>query len=99
MRMPAFADDRDLDSSQHSDDARPEAGSAFDLPLAMPLAVDLDGTLIEGDMLRESFRSALRQNPFVALLYVTRLWRGRAALKRALARQCRIDWDRIKLHQ
>jgi phosphoserine phosphatase len=97
--MLTLDDNCALDSLQRNDDARPEAGSAFDLPLAVPLAVDLDGTLIEGDMLHESFRSALRQNPFVALLYVTRLWRGRAALKRALALHCRIDWDRIKLHQ
>lgn len=99
MSMLALADDHALDSLQSNDDCRPEAKSAFDLPLSMPLAVDLDGTLIAGDMLHESFRAALRQNPFVALLYLTRLWRGRAAFKRILALHCRIDWDRITLHQ
>jgi phosphoserine phosphatase len=97
--MFALDDDRILDPLQYNDDARPQSGSAFDLPLSMPLAVDLDRTLITGDMLHESIRSALRHNPFDALLYATRLWGGRAGLKRAFARHCHIDWDRITLHQ
>lgn len=50
-----------------------------------PLVVDLDGTLIKGDMLHETFWSALSRDwriPFVAL---RALGHGRAALKRRLA--------------
>jgi phosphoserine phosphatase len=97
--MLVLEHDRALDLVSRNDDVRPEAGSAFDLPLSMPLAVDLDGTLSEGDMLHVSFRAALRRNPFAALLDVILLWRRRAALKRAMALHFRIDWDRITLHQ
>jgi phosphoserine phosphatase len=65
----------------------------------MPLVLDLDGTLIHGDLLYKSFVSILRRNPFVVLQCATWLLRGRAALKRQLALRSRIDWDRLKLHQ
>jgi haloacid dehalogenase-like hydrolase len=78
---------------------RLERESAFDLPLSMPLVVDLDGTLIAGDMLYKSFFAALWHNPFIVLPCVAWLWRGRAVLKRELALRCQIDWQRLKLHQ
>ena len=79
----------------------PPIGSAavFDLPAAMPLVLDLDGTLIAGDLLYKSFFSILRKNPLIVFGCATWLMRGRAALKRQLALRNRIDWDRIKLHQ
>jgi phosphoserine phosphatase len=46
------------------------------------LVVDLDGTLLRGDMLFESFWSAVEKNwriPFISLYFLTR---GRALLKR-----------------
>lgn len=86
-------------SSRHDGQVRAEAGSTFDLPLSMPLVVDLDGTLIAGDMFYKSFFAALLRNPFIVLLCIAWFWRGRAALKRELALRCRIDVDRLKLHQ
>src|SRR6185312_1519245 len=78
----------------------PESAVAlFGLPVSMPLVLDLDGTLIAGDLLYKSFVSILRRNPFVVFQCATWLWRGRAALKRQLALRSRIDWDRLKLHQ
>jgi len=65
----------------------------------MPLVLDLDGTLIAGDLLYKSFVSILRRNPFVVFQCAAWLLRGRAALKRQLALRSRIDWDRLKLHQ
>jgi phosphoserine phosphatase len=65
----------------------------------MPLVLDLDGTLIAGDLLHKSFVSALRRNPLVVFQCATWLLRGRVALKRRLALRSRIDWDRLKLHQ
>jgi phosphoserine phosphatase len=71
----------------------------FRLPLSMPLVLDLDGTLIAGDLLYKSFLSILRRNPLVVFQCAAWLLRGRAALKRQLALRSRIDWDRLQLHQ
>jgi phosphoserine phosphatase len=90
---------RPSNSLRHDGSLRPQAGSAFDLPLAMPLVVDLDGTLIAGDMFYKSLFAALLRNPFIVLPCIGWLRRGRAALKRELALRCRIDFDRLKLHQ
>jgi len=65
----------------------------------MPLVLDLDGTLIAGDLLYKSFFSILRRNPFVVFQCAAWLLGGRAALKRQLALRNRIDWDRLQLHQ
>ncbi|MGA2801360.1 MAG: apolipoprotein N-acyltransferase [Verrucomicrobiota bacterium] len=57
----------------------------------IPLCVDLDGTLIKTDLLWESLARLLRRNPFS--LFVVLFWwmRGRAFLKRQLARRVSID--------
>jgi len=63
-----------------------ETQSAAIKPDAMkPLVVDLDGTLINSDVLLESFLSALVRRPW--LLFLLPLWlvRGKAALKAGLA--------------
>ena len=75
------------------------AESLCGFPVSMPLVLDLDGTLIAGDLLYKSFVSILRRNPFVVFQCAAWLWHGRAALKRQLALRSRIDWDRLKLHQ
>jgi phosphoserine phosphatase len=64
----------------------------------MPLVLDLDGTLIAGDLLYKSFFSILRRNPLIVFGAAAWLLRGRAALKRQLALRNRIDWDRLQLH-
>ena len=57
----------------------------------VPLVVDLDGTLIKTDLLWEALARRLRRNPF-ALFPVLFWWtRGRAYLKRQLARRVRLD--------
>ena len=71
----------------------------FALPLSMPLVLDLDGTLIAGDLLYKSFFSILRRNPLIVFSCAAWLLKGRAALKRQLALRNRIDWDRLELHQ
>jgi phosphoserine phosphatase len=65
----------------------------------VPLVLDLDGTLIAGDLLYKSFFSILRRNPLIVFACARWLLRGRAALKRQLALRNRIDWDRLRLHQ
>jgi phosphoserine phosphatase len=79
--------------------ARDRADAVFGLPISMPLVLDLDGTLISGDLLHKSFLSILRRNPFVVFQCAMWLLHGRAALKRQLALRSRIDWDRLRLHQ
>jgi len=75
---------------------RTDAVSA--LPVAIPLVLDLDGTLIAGDLLYKSFFSILRRNPLIVFSCAAWLLKGRAALKRQLALRSRIDWDRLELH-
>jgi phosphoserine phosphatase len=69
------------------------------LPVAIPLVLDLDGTLIAGDLLYKSFFSILRHNPLIVFACARWLLKGRAALKRQLALRNRIDWERLELHQ
>jgi phosphoserine phosphatase len=76
-----------------------QTGAAFPLPVSMPLVLDLDGTLIAGDLLYKSFFSILRRNPLVVFSCVGWLLKGRAALKHQLALRNRIDWERLELHQ
>jgi hypothetical protein len=99
MSTLALDEARASEFSQHNGQVRSGASSTFDLPLSIPLVVDLDGTLIAGDMFYKSFFAALLRNPFIVLPCIGWFWRGRAALKRELALRCRIDFDRLKLHQ
>jgi hypothetical protein len=99
MSVLTLDESRASDFSWHDGQVRPDIGSTFDLPLSIPLVVDLDGTLIAGDLFYKSFFAALFRNPFIVLPGIGWLWRGRAALKRELALRCRIDFDRLKLHQ
>jgi 4-hydroxybenzoate polyprenyltransferase len=57
----------------------------------IPLCVDLDGTLIRSDMLFESALSLLRRNPLYLFSFVLWLVRGRAHLKREIARRAEVD--------
>ncbi|WP_144299644.1 UbiA family prenyltransferase [Elioraea rosea] len=52
---------------------------------APPLAVDLDGTLVQGDTLYELFFACLRRRPLALLLVPLWLLEGKAGLKRRLA--------------
>ena len=99
MSTLALDEARASELSQHNGQVGPEASSTFDLPLSIPLVVDLDGTLIAGDMFYKSLFAALLRNPFIVLPGIGWFWRGRAVLKRELALRCRINFDRLKLHQ
>jgi len=79
--------------------AADRAAAISALPLSMPLVLDLDGTLIAGDLLYKSFFSILSRNPLILFSCAAWLLRGRAALKRELALRNRIDWERLALHR
>jgi phosphoserine phosphatase len=63
------------------------------------LVVDLDGTLIKTDLLWESLAQLLRRNPL--MLFAVLFWwmRGRAFLKRQLARRVTIDPAALPYHE
>ena len=54
---------------------------------AIPLCVDLDGSLIHSDLLLESFLLLIKRNPLYLFLAPLWLLRGKAHLKAALANQ------------
>ena len=58
---------------------------------ATVLVVDLDGTLLQSDMLHESFWSAFGRNWRSPFLAMAALMQGRAALKAYLQGQARVD--------
>jgi len=58
---------------------------------ALPLCIDLDGTLIKTDLLFESLARLLKQKPWFMLLVPFWGLRGRAYLKQRIARQISID--------
>jgi 4-hydroxybenzoate polyprenyltransferase/phosphoserine phosphatase len=63
------------------------------------LVVDLDGTLIETDMLQESVLSLFTNHPGKVFNLPIWLFQGRAALKRRLAQLANIDFETLPLNQ
>jgi len=64
----------------------------------VPLAVDLDGTLIKTDLLGESFLALVRRNPLYLLVIPFWLLRGRAFLKREISRRITLDIHTLPYH-
>jgi phosphoserine phosphatase len=58
---------------------------------AVPLCVDLDGTVTRTDLTWESLVQLARRNPFYLLAALVWLGRGRASLKSNLARRCDVN--------
>jgi len=83
-----------LASMPRSDGAR--RAPAGDLP---PLAVDVDGTLVRGDLLAESALAYLRGNPLRVVFLLLWLMQGRAVLKRRLAERVDLDVDGLPLNE
>jgi 4-hydroxybenzoate polyprenyltransferase/phosphoserine phosphatase len=69
-----------------------ESSQASFLPAqSVPLAVDLDGTLIKTDLLVEALFALIKRNPLYLVKVVFWLLRGRACLKRETARRIALD--------
>jgi len=64
----------------------------------VPLAVDLDGTLIRTDMMWETLVRLLRVNPVAAFASLFALFRGRAHFKRTLVAQVQVDPASVPYH-
>jgi len=67
-------------------------------PDQIPLAVDLDGTLIRTDMMWESLVRLLRRNPLLAVISLFALLRGRAHFKQQLAARIQVDPANVPYH-
>ncbi|CBL45223.1 prenyltransferase, UbiA family [gamma proteobacterium HdN1] len=65
----------------------------------LPLAVDLDGTLLKSDMLLESFLAMVRNNPFTLLLAPFWLLKGKAWLKLQIALRSEIDVSHLPYNE
>lgn len=65
----------------------------------MPLIVDLDHTLIAGDLLLKSSIGVLRQNPLLVFIYPVWFLRGKGYLKDQLVKRFPIDASRLKYNQ
>ena len=58
---------------------------------AVPLCVDLDGSLIHSDLLLESFLLLIKQNPLYVFIAPVWLLRGKAHLKAQIARRVALN--------
>lgn len=65
----------------------------------LPLVVDLDGTLINTDLLHESAFAFVIQNPLRAFIVLKWLRKGKAHLKEKLAHQVKIDVAHLPYNQ
>lgn len=64
-----------------------------------PLVVDLDGTLIQSDMLLESFVRVLKSSPWLIFLVPFWLLKGKSELKSQLARRAVVDVSALPYHE
>lgn len=65
----------------------------------LALCVDLDGTLIHGDLLLESFLLLIRRNPLYLLWVPLWLMRGKATLKSEIARRVNLNAATLPYNQ
>jgi len=65
----------------------------------IPLCIDLDGTLIAGDMLFESFLKAVKNHFWIMFIVPFWLLKGRHILKRNLLEYCEIDYSLLPYRQ
>jgi len=87
-RGPIIGDAASKGFEQQGAELRLAPAGAQVLP---PLVVDLDGTLVETDLLIESLGTLLRQEPFALFALPRWLLKGRANLKREVARRVALD--------
>src|SRR5690606_22413442 len=66
---------------------------------SQPLYVDLDGTLVHGDLLLESFLELLKHNLLLLLLIPVWLLRGKANLKHQIASRVSLRVDLLRYNQ
>ena len=75
-----------LSRHQPAQDSSPDEASA-----GRPLVLDLDGTVVRGNLLVETAIAFLKQNPLKFFMIFIWLLRGRAELKQQLAQRANVD--------
>ena len=68
---------------------------ATTIPVDLPLAVDLDGTLVKTDLLTESVLLLMRNQPLYLLLFPVWMLHGRAWFKHQVATRVTLDWSAL----
>lgn len=63
-----------------------------------PLVLDLDGTVVRGNLLVETAIAFLKQNPLKVFMLFIWLFRGRAELKQQLAQRANVDVEALPLN-
>ena len=89
-------------SDETSTDPDATTGAGGELRVAdesVPLCVDLDGTLVQTDMLFESLLSLIKQQPLCVLLIPFWLLQGKAQLKSEIASRVNLAGGRFPLHE
>lgn len=66
---------------------------------SIPLCVDLDGTLLNTDMLWESLKNVARKRPWCVLLFPFWFLQGRAHLKQQVAARANVDVASLPFHR
>lgn len=67
--------------------------------LSIPLCVDLDGTLINTDMLWESLKDVTRKRPWCVPLFAFWFLQGRACLKKQVAARANVEVTQLPFHR
>jgi hypothetical protein len=67
--------------------------------LTIPLCVDLDGTLLNTDMLWESLKDVTRKRPWYLMLFPIWFLRGRAHLKKKVGALAQVDVSALPVHR
>lgn len=65
---------------------------------AIPLVLDLDGTVVRGNLLVETALAFVRKHPLQIFMLLLWLFRGRAALKQQLAMRAEVDVEALPLN-
>jgi 4-hydroxybenzoate polyprenyltransferase len=81
-------------SSQTNRKRTPRAATAS----AIPLVLDLDGTVVRGNLLVETALAFVRKHPLQIFMLLVWLFRGRAALKQQLAMRAEVDVEVLPLN-
>lgn len=74
------------------------AAEQQEAPHARPLVLDLDGTLVRGNLLVETALAFLKQHPLKVFMLFVWLLRGKAELKQQLALRADVDVEALPLN-
>ena len=85
-----------MDRARHDADLQWDEGINTDRP---PLILDLDGSLVRGNLLIETMLAFIRQHPLQIFKLPMWLLKGRAVLKQKLAQRAEVDVEALPLNE